>query len=56
MDKFIARYAVKKVDGELVDLGFTRVIPRIKCECEIKRDKENKEKTNVNINVLVIQV
>lgn len=34
----------KRVDGELVDLGFTKFIPRIKCECEIKRDKENEER------------
>lgn len=34
----------KKVDGELLDLGFTKFIPRIKCECEIKRDKENAER------------
>ncbi|PCN55616.1 replicative DNA helicase, partial [Clostridioides difficile] len=34
----------KRVDGELLDLGFTKFIPRIKCECEIKRDKENEEK------------
>lgn len=34
----------KRVDGELVDLGFTNFIPRIKCECEIKRDKENEER------------
>lgn len=34
----------KRVDGELVDLGFTKFIPRIKCECEIKRDKENAER------------
>ena len=33
-----------RVDGELVDLGFTKFIPRIKCECEIKRDKENEER------------
>lgn len=33
----------KRVDGELLDLGFTKFIPRIKCECEIKRDKENEE-------------
>ena len=32
----------KRVDGELVDLGFTKFIPRIKCECEIKRyNKKN---------------
>lgn len=34
----------KRVDGELLDLGFTKFIPRIKCECEIKRDKENEER------------
>lgn len=34
----------KRVDGELLDLGFTKFIPRIKCECEIKRDKENAER------------
>ncbi|MSB17365.1 ATP-binding protein, partial [Finegoldia magna] len=34
----------KRVDGELLDLGFTKFIPRIKCECEIKRDKENTER------------
>lgn len=34
----------KRVDGELVDLGFTKFIPRIKCECEIKRDEENEER------------
>ena len=34
----------KRVDGELVDLGFTKFIPRIKCECEIERDKENEER------------
>ena len=34
----------KRVDGELVDLGFTKFIPRIKCECEIKREKENEER------------
>lgn len=34
----------KRVDGELVDLGFTTFIPRIKCKCEIKRDKENEER------------
>lgn len=34
----------KRVDGELFDLGFTKFIPRIKCECEIKRDKENAER------------
>lgn len=34
----------KRVDGELVNLGFTKFIPRIKCECEIKRDKENAER------------
>ncbi|HGD0630223.1 TPA: ATP-binding protein [Streptococcus agalactiae] len=34
----------KKVDGELLDLGFTKFIPRIKCECEIKRDKKNAER------------
>ncbi|HEO5111412.1 TPA: ATP-binding protein [Streptococcus agalactiae] len=34
----------KRVDGELLDLGFTTFIPRIKCECEIKRDKENAER------------
>ena len=34
----------KRVDGELVDLGFTKFIPRIKCECEIIRDKENEER------------
>lgn len=33
-----------RVDGELLDLGFTKFIPRIKCECEIKRDKENEER------------
>ena len=34
----------KRVDGELLDLEFTKFIPRIKCECEIKRDKENAER------------
>ncbi|HGK6738540.1 TPA: ATP-binding protein [Streptococcus agalactiae] len=34
----------KRVDGELLNLGFTKFIPRIKCECEIKRDKENAER------------
>ncbi|WP_019132848.1 ATP-binding protein [Peptoniphilus obesi] len=34
----------KRVDGELLDLGFTKFIPRIKCECEIKRDRENEER------------
>ena len=34
----------KRVDGELLDIGFTKFIPRIKCECEIKRDKENEER------------
>ena len=34
----------KRVDGELVGLGFTKFIPRIKCKCEIKRDKENEER------------
>ena len=34
----------KRVDGELLDLGFTKFIPRIKCECEINRDKENAER------------
>ncbi|HGI5890989.1 TPA: ATP-binding protein [Streptococcus pyogenes] len=34
----------KRVDGELLDLGFTKFIPRIKCECEIKRDMENAER------------
>ncbi|HEO2721088.1 TPA: ATP-binding protein [Streptococcus agalactiae] len=34
----------KKVDGELLDFGFTKFIPRIKCECEIKRDKKNAER------------
>lgn len=34
----------KRVDGELLDLGFTKFIPRIKCKCEIKRDKENEER------------
>lgn len=34
----------KRVDGELLDLGFTKFIPRIKCECEIKIDKENAER------------
>ena len=34
----------KRVDGELLDIGFTKFIPRIKCECEIKRDKENAER------------
>ncbi|MDG9518953.1 ATP-binding protein [Streptococcus pneumoniae] len=34
----------KRVDGELLDIGFTKFIPRIKCKCEIKRDKENEER------------
>ena len=34
----------KRVDGELVDLCFTKFIHIIKCECEIKRDKENEER------------
>lgn len=32
----------KRYDGELLDLGFTKFIPRIKCE--IKRDKENEKR------------
>ncbi|MDO5047681.1 MAG: ATP-binding protein, partial [Anaerococcus sp.] len=34
----------ERVDGDLIDLGFTKFIPRIKCECEIKRDRENEER------------
>lgn len=42
----------KRVDGELLDLGFTKFIPRIKCECEIKRDKENAER-KIDENIFI---
>lgn len=30
----------KRVDGDLIEFGFSKIIPRIKCECDIKRDRE----------------
>lgn len=34
----------KRVDGEVLDLGYSKIIPRIKCNCDKKREKENKER------------
>lgn len=30
----------KRVDGDLIEFGFSKIIPRIKCECDITRDRE----------------